>query len=566
VYPEYPPRVRLEWLIATARVAIAVGAFIAVWIAPPSVFPRDRVIIDMILGWYTVYSLLVLGMVWAPVRFARGWDLAVHTFDLVAFPVLLFFSPELPSPFYLYFVFVVICGTLRWQTWGAFWTTVASLASYVIVSLYLGRERQQPPFAWNAFVVRSVHLAMVAGLVAAMAAYQRRYQHEISRLVSWPRKIPPDAHALLGEILAESAEILGAPRILLLWDEPGEGYVNLAWRSDGEVLWTQESESAYGSAVIPGLEGKNFQTANAADERGAVVHWSGGSFRQRNCRPVTVALQRRFAMQRVQSWTLDGELIRGRLFCLDKRKMQLDDLMFGVLVARLAVSRLDGLYLVKRLRDAAALEERLRLARDLHDSLLQSVAGSALQLLAARRLFERDPVAGAQRLAEVQDQLEHDELEMRSFIRRLRPSASPNNVGSGLNQRLEDLRGRVERQWEIKVELHVDETTRESVDGLADEVYRIVQEGVLNAARHADASVINVGISMIEDGLRIEIVDDGRGFPFRGTYDLNSLNEMERGPLTLKERVAELRGDLKLRSAETGTELLIRLPVSNLAV
>src|SRR5262249_16189670 len=147
--------------------------------------------------------------------------------------------------------------------------------------------------------------------------------------------------------------ILGSPRIMLLWDEPGEGYVNLAWRSGGDVVWTHEPEGTFGSVVIPGLEGKNFQANDVGDERGTVVHWSGVSFRHRRGRPINAALQRRFGMQRVQSWTLDGELIRGRLFCLDKRNMQLDDLMFGVLVARLAVARLDSLYLVKRLRDAA---------------------------------------------------------------------------------------------------------------------------------------------------------------------------------------------------------------------
>jgi signal transduction histidine kinase len=63
-------------------------------------------------------------------------------------------------------------------------------------------------------------------------------------------------------------------------------------------------------------------------------------------------------------------------------------------------------------------------------------------------------------------------------------------------------------------------------------------------------------------GLRLTIADDGRGFPFRGTYDLDALNAMNEGPLTLKERVAELRGALELRSSETGTELSIALPLT----
>src|SRR5262249_10090227 len=117
-----------------------------------------------------------------------------------------------------------------------------------------------------------------------------------------------------------------------------------------------------------------------------------------------------------------------------------------------------------------------------------------------------------------------------------------------------------ERQWEIKVKLQVHDGADDWPDSLANEVYRIVQEGVLNAARHADASAIGVVVASTDGGLRLEIADDGRGVPFRGTYDLNALNAMDRGPLTLKERVAELRGDLRLKSLETGSELSIRLP------
>ena len=64
------------------------------------------------------------------------------------------------------------------------------------------------------------------------------------------------------------------------------------------------------------------------------------------------------------------------------------------------------------------------------------------------------------------------------------------------------------------------------------------------------------------DALQLTITDDGRGFPFRGTFDLAALNAMNEGPLTLRERVAEMRGALQLRSSETGTELSIALPLT----
>jgi signal transduction histidine kinase len=221
---------------------------------------------------------------------------------------------------------------------------------------------------------------------------------------------------------------------------------------------------------------------------------------------------------------------------------------------------LDSLHLLKRLKEAAAIDERLRLARELHDSLLQSVAGSALKLLAARRLLSREPEAARQRLEEVQVQLERGELEMRSFIGRLRPLPllAP-VIGAGLEQRLQQLRKRIELEWDVKVKLHIGSGADTWPEAVAIEVYRIVQEAVLNAARHADASLIKVNVTSA-GGPCVEVVDDGCGFPFRGTYDLRTLNDMNLGPLTLRERVAGLNGDLHLRTSSSGTGLLIRLP------
>jgi signal transduction histidine kinase len=563
MYSEYPPRVRLEWVVATARVGLAAGAFLTAAISPFAL--NGHWALNVFLGGYLVYSVLVLALVWTPVKFGAGWDLASHLFDLVTFSALSLLTLEVGNPFYIYFIFLVVSATLRWHTSGAVWTTAAAVAVSAASTAHAVNVLHVPNSGWQTFGIRGVQLIVVAALVGYLGAYQRRFQTEIGRLVSWPRKIPPTSHALISEILVESAEILGAPRILLLWEEPGEDYLNLASRARGEVEWTHEPESFYRPVVLPDLEGRNFQAADVANERGAIIHWSAGGFRQRGGQPVNADLQRRFGMHAVQSWTLEGELIRGRLFCLDKGQMRLDDLVFGVLVARLAVSRLDSLYLVKRLREAAALDERLRVARDLHDSLLQSVAGSALQLLAARRLLDRDPEAAKKRFEDVQNQLEAGELEMRSFIRRLRPASSPGTVDIGLDQRLEELRGRIERQWDVKVKIHVDKRVEEWPIPLCQEVFRIVQEGVLNAARHADASLVRVDVSATDAELCLEIADDGRGFPFRGTYNLAALNQMNRGPLTLKERVAGLSGDLKLRSLETGTELLISIPVAKTA-
>jgi signal transduction histidine kinase len=291
------------------------------------------------------------------------------------------------------------------------------------------------------------------------------------------------------------------------------------------------------------------------------VALTDGGFRYRRDRPLNEVLRARFNMTSVQAWPLSGELIQGRLFALDKERMRIDDLVTGELVARLAVSRLDSLYLIERLQDAAALETRVRVARDLHDSLLQAQTGAALQLLVARRLLDNDPVAGRARLEEVQQMLERGELDMRMFIRRLRPEEKKTTAAySALGDRLEVLKRRITREWDVKVVLRAQGADLLPA-GISEDVYRLAQEGALNAARHADPSVIKIDLTVEEDRLRLGIADDGQGFPFQGTYNLAALNAINQGPLTLRERVAALRGDLMLRSNETGTQILITLPL-----
>ena len=561
VYPESPPRVRVEWLIASSRVVLAGGALVAAAISPFNA--NHSWVLTYSIGWYFVYSLFVLALVWTPIRFAAGWALSLHIFDLAAFSVFLYFTEASTSPFYIYFTFLVICGSLRWEVHGAAWTAVASFVVYAGTSLYASYVLGRSDFEINRFVIRSVHLGVAAALIAYLGAYHNRFQREIGRIVSWPRRVPRDPRELVAELIAECSEVLEAPRVLIVWEEPDEGSVNLAWGAGADVTWASEPEGTYGSLVMPGLEQRTFQAADVTDDRGTVVHWSSGAFRQRVCKPINPALQHRFDMHRMQSWPLDGELIRGRLFALDKQQMRMDELIFGDVVARLAVSRLDSLYLLRRLRQAAALDERLRVARDIHDSLLQTAAGSALQLLAARRMLDGRPDEARERLEEVQNQLERGELEMRSFIRRLRPLSpkAPESPSETLGERLDELRRRVERQWELNVRIKPLPPVASWPQPLADSVYRIVQEGVLNAARHADPSIISVEIGIEAGEIRLRVVDDGRGFPFQGVYDLDALNAMNQGPLTLKERVAELQGRLELRSSDTGTELQIALPL-----
>lgn len=558
-YSPHPPRVRVEWSIAGVRVALAAWALLAIAVDSSSYALHE--LIANLFSWYLVYSLAVLALVWAPVRFFRGWDLVVFAVDFAMFSLLMM-GEDAASAFFAYFMFLAICATLRWQARGTALIVAVTIVVYPAISLFMIKVLGSA-ILLQTVVIRTVNMLVIAALLGYFAALQHRFQREISRFASWPRRISRTPRDVVSEVLTQSADLLEAPRLVLIWEELSTGRINLAWRAGEDVMLAGEPEGSYDSFVLPALERRSFQTSNANAELARVLLLSEGGFRRRRCRPLNEALRARFNMRAVQSWPLEGDLIQGRLFALDKARMEIDDLLTGELVARLAVSRLESLYVLERLRDAVTLDERVRVARDLHDSLLQSQTGAALQLLAARRLLERDPATGKERLEEVQQQLERGELEMRSFISRLRPerSAVANPPDERLSRRLEELRRRVERQWNVKLVmgLHAADTLPRA---LAEDVYRLAHEGVVNAARHADASVIEINLTVTDEGLRLAVVDDGRGFPFQGTYDLAALGAMNQGPLTLKERVAELNGALTLRSHDAGTELLITLPLA----
>jgi signal transduction histidine kinase len=593
---EQVPRVRVEWVIAVARVVLAGGSLVAVTLDPLSAgltWP-----LTMLLAWYLFCSLGILALVWSPVRFGRGWDVGLHAFDLFVFTMLMVITSGATSPFFVSLFFLLTCATLRWQLPGIIWTACAAGAAYAGASLYVAYGLKQGTFDLEQFVIRSVYLLVITALLGYISLSQLRFYSELSRLAAWPRTVSRDPRQVIAEVVSYGADLLLAPRALLVWEDTHEGRINLAWLARGAVEWVQESDSAYGSIVLPSFEGRAFSTPDASQDR-EVVAMTPRGFTRRRCRPIDERLRARFDMRAAQAWPLQGELVRGRLFLLDKPGT-LDDLVIGEFVARLVASRLDSLSLLDRLREATALEERIRVARDLHDSLLQSQAGAAFLLMSARRMLDRDPPAAKERLHEVQQQLERGELEMRSFIRGLRPDGAGHQGASfrsaeiartatdrpsaesrhsespGLEPRLQSLCERMERQYDhLKVRLQLLPGVDRITDEVAEHVYRLVHEGVANAARHADASLVTVELS-VDDGetervpasqrrparASLTIVDDGKGFPFTGTYDLNTLARMNRGPITLKERVIELHGSLTLTSsADAGTRLLITVPI-----
>jgi signal transduction histidine kinase len=239
-----------------------------------------------------------------------------------------------------------------------------------------------------------------------------------------------------------------------------------------------------------------------------------------------------------------------------------DDLLLGEVVAHEVASSMDQSLLSRRVREAAVADERMRLSRDLHDGVLQSLTGAALQLETVQRLWESEPEAARERLAAIQRLIVDEQRNLRGFIRLSKLAPLGLAAGSaGLNTTLRHLVTRLEGLWGLRVELHLERQDDRSFDTLAYDICFIVQEALVNAARHASASEVRVAVGRENGKVHVAVTDNGGGFPFAGDYDHAKLDALHLGPVMLKERVKSLGGTLSVHSSPAGASLDIRLPL-----
>jgi signal transduction histidine kinase len=557
----YVPRSRAERLIAAGRVGLLAVGLLAIWMEPPDLAIAPWTAIALSSG-YVVCALLLLLKVWGSPAPVGGMPLLGHAFDLVAFCLVVLFAGSAAGPVFLYAAFPLASATLRWLWRGTLWTAGAVLAAYVGFSLLAPRAVGGPAVELRQIIVHGLYLLVLATLLACLGAYEEWMRGKLSGLAAWPRTIPREAPALVRDLLEHAAGLLRAPRILMSWDEPEEPWFHLASWSRGEFQWNRQPPGTYEPLVPEPLGGTDFFCPDAGLAMPTVLHTSPAGLQRRQGAALHAELQARFAIGAVLCLRLHGEVVRGRLFALDGPGMTADDLALGEIVARQMAARMDQLYLLQRLQQAAATEERIRLARQLHDGVLQSLTGAALQLQAVGSLLQADGQAARDRLLEIQRLLAEEQRDLRFFIQELKPAPLwlP-GANSSLAARLKELGERIERHWGLRVDLAVEPPTAPIAEPLLREIYLIVHEALVNAARHAQASTARVTVRVLEGEMRIAVADNGRGFRFRGRYDHAALTDLKLGPVTLKERILALRGSLAIESSDSGARLEISLPL-----
>jgi signal transduction histidine kinase len=204
---------------------------------------------------------------------------------------------------------------------------------------------------------------------------------------------------------------------------------------------------------------------------------------------------------------------------------------------------------------AAVAEERARIARELHDVVAHSVAVMTVQAGAAETLLASDPGRAVEPVRAVQETGRQALAEMKRLVGMLREGDE--EIGLAPQPGLAQLGALVAeaREAGLAAELEVRGAPRPLPPGVELSAYRIVQEALTNAIKHAECRNVRVAIRYAAHDLELEVADDGRGAPDGG-------NGGGHGLVGMRERVAVFGGSLEAASAGTGGFVVrARLPL-----
>jgi len=197
--------------------------------------------------------------------------------------------------------------------------------------------------------------------------------------------------------------------------------------------------------------------------------------------------------------------------------------------------------LLQSQHELALLEERNRLARELHDTVRQETFATLMQVRAAKNLLDSDPAAARERLAEAEDLIKATQQELGRVITELRPTALE---GQGLAGALRDYLVTWSQHSRIPADLQVQNEQRLSLE-IEQTLFRVAQEALSNVARHSRASAVTVWLVFEPDRVILHVVDNGVGFDPAAAGSGFGLQSM-------RERMAAIQGYLIIQTTPEG--------------
>lgn len=251
----------------------------------------------------------------------------------------------------------------------------------------------------------------------------------------------------------------------------------------------------------------------------------------------------------------DGEDVLGIIFLANKQSpggFTQDDEDLLTLFAAHAALAMTNARLYEHNRELTVVAERNRMARELHDAVAQKLFSLRLTARTAAALAERDAARTVRELAQVERLAAEALAELRAVIFELRPADLADGLVASLRKHVEVL----DRAHEATVRLAADDAVvlPEEHEAVA---FRITQEALYNALRHAQAGTVEVRLATDDARAVLEVADDGSGFDASDTENQGGL-----GLASMRDRAYSIGGELTIDAAPgRGTTVRLEVPL-----
>jgi signal transduction histidine kinase len=544
---------RTEGVLAVGRAFLTVTALVAIYLDPREPARLREVTYGVLLA-YAIYSLAVLAYVNGVASATGRHGLILHGLDILWTSALTFVSEGPVSPFFLFFLFVVLAGAYRWgfrETAGTAIVTVVIFLTETAVAAagpWKATWFASIEFELNRTILRLAYLLLTGVLLGYLAEQEKHSRAELAAIASAARQphinlglggsIGAVGRALLSTFDAASVAIVVRDletRRTLLWQ------VDQGNSADGrtpnrrselnaqeQAAWLFEDFGRAWHTTLQQRDSSAGMVRVTEPERWRLSRMPGAL-------PAEFSARRPFSTVAAVNMGFEGEWqARAYLFDvrqpggLERRLHFLEDLTEHV------TPGLTNVFLLRRLRARAGAAERARVARELHDGAIQALFGIEMKIEAIRRQANLPPAAVDTELAQIQELVRSEVLALRELMQALRPTELDSS--DQLPDVLAGLVERFRRDTGISARF-IPAVTRISVSPQkAIEIVRMVQEALVNVRKHSEAKNVLVRLSVDHGVCSLVVEDDGRGFDFDGRLSARELDDRRLGPAIIKER------------------------------
>jgi signal transduction histidine kinase len=567
--------IRVERIISFARVLVSAIALLAIWLDPPEP-ARYASITYALASTYVVGSVAALLWLRRRANFVRREALVSHVADVAVAAALTLFTEGPNSPFFTFYVYALLAAAYRWGLYETLFTTAAAaillLVEAVLVEGYLGGfalGHIEGALDINRLIMRVVYLWIIGMCVGYLGETAHQRRRETAAIASLGREAWLNAgQGLLRSVLGPVLRLFGSTRALTILR--GRTTRVAVWRSElsaasGELQTALSFEDPQRAMFFSDSSSEAWHATRRGRKGIDVVMLDVHGARIRGAQP-TPEIASFMAFFRCRSAisvpVYFRDAVIGRVFLVDpciplfERESAIQ---LGQRIASEIAPAAHNGFRLRRLRSRAEARERARIARELHDGVLQSISAAEIRVDLVRRKISKFAAEDAAELSSIQAALSSEARGLRMMTRRMQTSAATPN---DLQQALGDVITRFERdtgiavRFETDFDVQVESRTRH-------EIVRIVQEGLTNIRKHSGARHVMVRLASMGGTVRLVIEDDGRGFSFSGRRSQRELEVMSAGPLIIRERVRALRGELNVVSMPgKGARLHVKVPAT----